>query len=83
MPGSAPLTLPTADANNVEINQPDDLLVAKMVALALVEKKLYGKGREQQVQWGQWMARMQRDIDVLKRGKGSGNAHAVTMPRWV
>lgn len=83
MPCEAPFTLPTADTGNVEVNSPDDLLIAKMAALKLVEKDMYkGTAATDRQRLAEFVGRLQRDIQELADTHG-GNTKAVALaPRW-
>lgn len=76
MPCSAPLSLPTADTDVVEVDLPEDLLLAKMAALKLIEKMTGSpdRNRMEEVE-----IRLRRDVEELSKGKGASDSGAVPL----
>ena len=75
MIGTAPLTLPTANTDIVEVDTPEDILLAKMAALIIVEPRAAGGNIKLQA-----LANSLRfDIEELKGGKGTRDRTAVPL----
>jgi hypothetical protein len=86
MPGSARLTLASAvssdSASEIEVQRPEDLLLAKMAALKLLEKDTTGSGLRQSHKL-RLMSSLSRDIDTLSEGAGAKSVNAVALsPNW-
>jgi hypothetical protein len=65
MPSTGPYTIPSADTGIVELEQPEDLLIAKMAALSLLERQQASQSRAWQEKIQNVMGRLQRDITAL------------------
>ena len=76
--GNAPLSLPTTDAGVVEINQTEELLVAKVAALILMESNPRSGDRA----WADRAGRLARDIDRLSQGHGDKADASALGPNW-
>lgn len=76
--GNGPFTLPTTDSavltGIVEIDQREEMLLAKTAALILLENQGLASGRA----WADRAGRLQRDIEVLREGHG-GDADSVAL----
>ena len=65
MPSTGPYTIRSADTGFVELEQPEDLLIAKMAALSLLERQQASQSRAWQEKIQNVMGRLQRDITAL------------------
>lgn len=74
MPATVPLSLPTADTDNIEVATPEDLLLAKMTALNLILPRI-GKSEALSRKAGDLRA----EIQELSEGRGSSTKHAVPL----
>lgn len=82
MPGRAPLTLPTADGNNIEINQPEDLLIAKMAARRLIEQDLNQSTPAERASQEPVLFRLGSDILALSNSLSTNKIALPLMPKW-
>lgn len=83
LPTSAPFTLPTADADNVELTLQDSLAVAKMVAARLVEKDAWSGPTTYRARATEFINRLRAEAAELFTGKGATAADSVPLgPSW-
>jgi len=71
MHGDGPLTLPTTDADNVEVNHSESLLIAKLTALILDGSGNHSLNVSQQRTRDEWRLRLEEDVVRLSKGRGS------------
>ena len=83
MPTSVPLTLPTADTDNVEVTRGDSLLVAKMAAARLLIKDMYHGPESFRRRAAERSSILMQEVTQLSRGRGATASDAVPLsPTW-
>ena len=83
MPTSVPLTLPTADTDNVEVTRGDNLLVAKMAAARLLIKDMYHGPESFRRRAAERSSILMQEVTQLSRGRGATASDAVPLsPTW-
>ena len=83
MPASVPLTLPSADSSNVEVNRVDSLLIAKMAAgKLLIKDMMHGPATFRQ-RASERANILLQEVRQLAEGRGSTAGNAVPLtPTW-
>ena len=83
MPASVPLTLPSADESNVEVNRIDSLLIAKMAAgKLLVKEMMHGPATFRQ-RAAERANILLQEVRQLAEGRGATAGNAVPLtPTW-
>ena len=83
MPTSVPLTLPSADASNIEVNRVDSLLIAKMAAgKLLIKDMMHGPATFRQ-RASERANILLQEVRQLAEGRGATSANAVPLtPAW-
>lgn len=77
-----PLTLPTADADNIEVNQYESLLVAKQAALLLAQRRLATLSGTTLTQYSLLAVSLRQEVEMLKGKLGGSSGAASLGPRW-
>ena len=83
MPTSVPLTLPSADSDNIEVNRVDSLLIAKMAAgKLLIKDMMHGPATFRQ-RASERANILLQEVRQLAEGRGATSANAVPLtPAW-
>jgi hypothetical protein len=83
MPTSVPLTLPTANDDNVEVTRGDSLLIAKMAAARLLIKDMYHGPESFRRRAAERSSILMQEVTQLSRGRGATASDAVPLsPTW-
>ena len=68
-----PFTLPTADSEAVEVTLPESLMVAKMAARSLLERRLLQLPLSTRRVYEEMMQRLAGDVGALSSGHGQSS----------
>ena len=83
MPTSVPLTLPSTDSSNVEVNRVDSLLIAKMAASKLLIKDMMHGPATFRQRASERANILLQEVRQLAEGRGSTAGNAVPLtPTW-
>ena len=83
MPTSVPLTLPSADSDNVEVNRVDSLLIAKMAAAKLLVKDMMHGPSTFRQRASERANILLQEVRQLAEGRGATASNAVPLsPTW-
>ena len=83
MPTSVPLTLPSADSSNIEVNRVDSLLIAKMAAAKLLIKDMMHGPASFRSRASERAGILMQEARQMAEGKGATSANAVPLsPTW-
>ena len=83
MPVSVPLTLPTADTDNVEVSRMDSLLIAKLAAAKLLIKDMMNSPATHRQRAQERAGILMQEVRQLSEGRGATTETAVTIsPVW-
>ena len=83
MPTSVPLTLPSTDSSNVEVNRVDSLLIAKMAAGKLLIKDMMHGPATFRARASERASILMQEVSQLAKGRGATAANAVPLsPTW-
>ena len=83
MPTSVPLTLPSTDSSNVEVNRVDSLLIAKMAAAKLLVKDMMHGPSTFRQRASERANILLQEVRQLAEGRGATAGNAVPLsPTW-
>ena len=83
MPTSVPLTLPSADSSNIEVNRVDSLLIAKMAASKLLIKDMMHGPATFRARASERASILMQEVRQLAEGRGATASNAVPLtPTW-
>ena len=83
MPTSVPLTLPSTDSSNIEVNRVDSLLIAKMAAAKLLIKDMMHGPASFRSRASERAGILMQEARQMAEGKGATSANAVPLsPTW-
>ena len=83
MPISVPLTLPTLDADNIEVSRMDSLLIAKLAAAKLLIKDMMNSPATHRQRAQERAGILMQEVRQLSEGRGATTETAVTIsPVW-
>lgn len=83
MPVSVPLTLPTLDADNIEVSRMDSLLIAKLAAAKLLIKDMMHSPATHRQRAQERAGILMQEVRQLSEGRGATTETAVTIsPVW-
>jgi len=83
MPTSVPLTLPSADAGDIEVNRVDSLLIAKMAAAKLLIKDMMHGPSTFRQRASERAGILMQETRQLAEGRGATASNAVPLsPTW-
>jgi len=83
MPTSVPLTLPSADSDNIEVNRVDSLLIAKMAASKLLLKDMMHGPATFRARASERAGILMQEVRQLAEGRGATASNAVPLtPTW-